>query len=325
MVWSSGSNNISQKALNIEILAANGITVPKGFTLAAEHYLTALAPLKTRIIAALSNPLQIREIFLASTIPQNAMRCLADKLALLPEVNRFAVRSSGVVMVHGTLIREESADVSMAGQFDSYLNVPRELVPQAVLRCWASLFNERSVLSFDANYDYVLGSAMSVLIQEMIPAKACAVMMTCNPISNGENGAIEFSLGPCEAIVSGIVNPDEVIFNRSNGEIISTRVGSKEWQICYSDFTATGNNVLRIAVAPEARARLSLTTNALTDLFVLGQKIERIFNYPQDVEVVITPGKQIVVTQSRSITTLPPERTTFNISESLCSHAISKK
>ncbi|MGH6793069.1 MAG: PEP/pyruvate-binding domain-containing protein [Methyloceanibacter sp.] len=306
---------MSQKALNLEILAANAIAVPKGFTLAAEHYRTAIEPLVGPITAALSAPLQVEEIFRTSAIPPKTLQYLADQLALLPEAKRFAVRSSGVVVGRGISIREDSTDVALAGQFDSFLNVPRELVPQAVLRCWASLFNERSVVGFGADRDYVLGSAMSVVIQEMIPARACAVMMTCDPTGDGETGAIEFSLGPCEAIVSGIVSPDEAIFHRGTGTIISTRVGSKEWQVRYSNFDATGDNALKIATTPEDRTRLSLNAKALADLVVLGQRIERIFERPQDVEIVIAPDERVVVTQSRAVTTLPTTQIPFTMSE----------
>lgn len=307
---------MNQKAHNLDVLAANKIIVPKGFVLSSEHYRKAIAPIEGRIIAALSKPLQIVDIFHASKIPLDTMKFLTDQLTLLPKASRFAVRSSGAVTVQGILIEEESANNSLAGQFDSYLNVPRALVPQAVLRCWASLFNERTVLRFEVNNDYVLSSTMSVLIQEMIPANASAVMMTCDPISDGEIGAIEFSLGPCEAIVSGFVNPDEAIFHRSSGKIISTRVGSKEWRVCYSDFEAAGNNARRIATKPNDRARLSLSSRTITDLVALGQRIERIFDYPQDVEAVITPDEQIVVTQSRAITSLPMKPIPFNVPES---------
>lgn len=303
---------MSEKARNLEILAANRIAVPKGFTLPAEHYQTAMKPLVGRIIAALPTPSRIERIFQVATIHPKTMRFLIDHLALLPEAERFAVRSSGAVVGRGISIREDSASVALAGQFDSFLNVPRELVPQAVLRCWASLFNERSVVSFGADREYVLGSAMSVVIQEMIPARTCAVMMTCDPTGDGETGAIEFSWGPCEAIVSGFVSPDEAIFHRGTRNIVSTSIGSKAWQVRYADFAATGDNAIKIATAKEDRTRLSMTTNVIADLVVLGQRIEQVFERPQDVELVITPDGRVVVTQSRAVTTLPATRIPFN-------------
>ena len=51
--------------------------------------------------------------------------------------DRFAVRSSGVL--------EDGADMSAAGQNETYLGVKEEQVPLKVLACWASLFTFQSV------------------------------------------------------------------------------------------------------------------------------------------------------------------------------------
>jgi hypothetical protein len=51
--------------------------------------------------------------------------------------NRYAVRSSGVL--------EDGADLSCAGQNETYLGVDEESIPKKIVECWASLFTPQSV------------------------------------------------------------------------------------------------------------------------------------------------------------------------------------
>lgn len=296
---------MSEKARNLQILAEHGVDVPAGFCLGAEHYQAAIHPLIDKITALIPDSAQIESLISGVAFPDGTMDLIQSEMAQLADAKRFAVRSSGAVVGRGVAIREDSKSSALAGQFDSYLNVKREQVPQAVRRCWASLFNERSVHGFGADRDYVALSTMSVVIQEMVPAHSCAVMMTCDPAGDGATGALEFSWGPCEAIVSGIVNPDEAIFHRRTGAVISIAVGSKAHLIQYGVFAATGDNAIKQPTAPEARACLSLSPDLLATVIALGQRIERIFNFPQDIELVVTESGRIVVTQSRAITRLP--------------------
>ncbi len=311
---------MTSKAKNIEILRDNKIAVPNGFMLDAGHYRAMIAPITGSIIEALPSSRRIREIFLSAEIPDSSMAYLNAQLALFPGVKRFAVRSSGTVNDHGRSIREDSDETSLAGQFESFLNVSREYLPQAIRRCWASLFNERSIASFNADRGYVLSSAMSVLIQEMVHAQSSAVMMTVDPQSTGDVGAIEFTWGPCEAIVAGIASPDEITFHRDTGEILTTMIGFKECRVSYSPFNKTDRcNVIRVPTLPGERERLSVTTGTIKKMIRLGSQIERIFGCPQDVEAVIADDGQIVITQARPITVLPPaaKRTPFRASSLL--------
>lgn len=306
---------MTQKARNLEVLKLNGIAVPTGFTLSDEYYSAALEAVADQVISALPSSQRISEIFLEVGIPEPAEKHLQRQLSAFPETCRFAVRSSGAVFGRGKMIREDSANISLAGQFESFLNVPRSLVAQAVLRCWTSLFNERSIASFEADRDYVLGSVMSVVIQEMIPARASAVIMTVDPLGDGKTGAIEFTLGPCEALVAGLTSPDEAIFHRDTCEIVATSVGSKIWQVAYGDFIAAGENANRVLTATEDRSHLSLSPETLRRLVALGLRIEGIFGVPQDIEIVITDDENIVVTQARAITTLPRDTTPLDYNQ----------
>jgi pyruvate,water dikinase len=138
----------------------------------------------------------------------------------------------------------------------------------------------------------------------MIPAAASAVIMTVDPLGDGETGAIEVTHGPCEAIVAGVTSPDEAVFSRRGGTISWTVVGSKEHRIEYEEFGAEPNNARLLPNVLE-RGALAVSYETLSTLIRLGHHIESVFGVPQDIELVITPSGRIVVTQARPVTTLP--------------------
>lgn len=305
---------MNQKAANLSVLRDHGICVPGGFVLDGTHYRDAVGPSLAEISSALPDHRRIREIFAALTIPERTLSRITEQIDLLGHPRLFAVRSSGAVVSHGRTIVEDSANVSLAGQFDSYLAVPESQVPAAVRLCWASLFNERSIASFDADQSYVERSSMSVVIQEMVPAAASAVMMTVDPLGDGSVGGIELALGPCEAIVSGIASPDEILFSRATGEIVHLDIGAKKLMVVYEMFEADHSTNGRLVAAPDAeRLRLSVEAHVVVSLIYLAHRIEAIFGSPQDIEAVITHDNRIVITQARSITRLPPMRSSFQL------------
>ncbi len=303
---------MAQKAKNLDRLKKHRISVPRGFTLDSSHYREMLVPLADKIFNLLgtSDSLKdssdrIKELFLQKQIPVRSQRYLGQHLSQMPEVKTFAVRSSGIVKTRGNLTKEDSDDVSLAGQFESYLNVPAYHLGDAIKLCWASLFNTRSLVSFLADEDYIRFSEMTVLIQEMVTAKASAVMMTVDPLGDGEIGGIDFALGPCEAIVSGITSPDEISFSRKSGKVISTNIGRKEYRVDYKLFSSRDDNIHRIPNSLYDQTRLSVDHSIVHDMINIGREIETIFEKPQDIEAVVTFDDQIVITQSRAITRLP--------------------
>jgi rifampicin phosphotransferase len=307
---------MSQKAKNLEILSAAGIVVPKGFALPAEHYQHAAGMLTDDIEEALPDAQKVEAIFKAMVLPSQTAQFIDMHLARLSGASRFAVRSSGAIAIGSgaEAVLEDSAETSLAGQFDSFLNVPVDMVGDAVKRCWASLFNARSISSFCNRRGYVRSSTMTVVIQEMITAKASAVMMTADPLGDGSTGAIEFTWGPCGAIVAGITSPDEAIFDRFTGCLLSIRLGRKERRIAYSDYGYAASNETKVVTTIKEQRIMSLESATLTRLIDLGAKIEQIFGRPQDIEAVVTDNNSIVVTQARPVTMLSDAYFPFNTS-----------
>lgn len=307
---------MSLKAKHLEILSILGITVPQGFTLPAEHYQCAVGNLADEILSAMPDARKVQAIFMAMEMAPQTKQLIDMELTRLSGVSRFAVRSSGAIAIgsDAEAVLEDSAEASLAGQFDSFLNVPAEMVHCAVKSCWASLFNARSIASFGNRRDYVRSSAMTVVIQEMISAKASAVMMTADPLGDGRTGAIEFTWGPCGAIVAGVTSPDEAIFDRSTGSLVSVRLGLKECRLAYSDYTHAESNEAKVGTTASEQRMMSLERPTLMRLITLGAQIERIFGRPQDVEAVVLSDNGIVVTQTRPVTMLSGACIPFSVS-----------
>lgn len=306
---------MSQKARNLEILGAAGVVVPRGFTLSADHYQRALSLAADEISAALPDAEKVAAVFAAMELPAETATYIDANVAALHDVKRFAVRSSGAIAAGSSqAILEDGPNVSLAGQFESFLNVPADFVSHAVRRCWASLFNPRSIVSFGNHPDYVRSSAMTVVIQEMIPAKASAVMMTADPMGDGRTGAVEFTWGPCGAIVGGFTSPDEAIFDRATGRLISIRLGRKERRLRYGDYGCSEDNETKVDTSVEDQCLMSIESATLMRLITLGDQIERLFGRPQDIEAVVTNDNNIVVTQARPVTMLPGDCVPFNAS-----------
>ncbi|HEY9765916.1 MAG TPA: PEP/pyruvate-binding domain-containing protein, partial [Chroococcales cyanobacterium] len=94
---------------------------------------------------------------------------------LCPNGERVAVRSSA--------LDEDGISFSFAGQFESYLFVSPEEVPEKVLLVWASAFSER-VLAYRRENDLLQAvKPPAVLIQRMVDADAAGVAFGADPVS----------------------------------------------------------------------------------------------------------------------------------------------
>jgi len=296
---------MSRKASNIAELARHGVSVPEGFHLDQSHYREAIEPVQHSLLAVARDAAAAQRIFAAIKLPDRTSRALRDGLRAIRSQSNLAVRSSGNVVARGQSIAEDGGELSLAGQFESFLNVPRDHVEDAVRLCWASLFNERSVQVFEVDEGYVANSAMTVLVQEMVPAAASAVVMTVDPLGDGTVGGIELAVGACEAIVGGAVSPDEVTFDRASGLIVERHVGAKEFAIEYRPFARGSDNVIKKPLPQTVREQLAVTDSVLMKIIDVARHIETIFGVPQDIELVVNAAGNITVVQARSITRLP--------------------
>ena len=217
---------------------------------------------------------------------------IAACYAALGQNMRVAVRSSATA--------EDLPEASFAGQQETYLNVVgREPLMTAVKKCFASLYSTRAVTyRKQANFDAVKVS-LAVVIQNMVESEVSGVLFTADPVSqNSDQMMLNASWGLGEAIVSGKVTPDIYIYSKKAKRIADKKMGDKDILICYG---RTGIEERKTPL--EQRDRFCLNDKQALDVFEMGQKVERHYGSPQDIEWAISDGK-LYLLQSRPITTL---------------------
>tara|TARA_R110000782_G_scaffold270464_1_gene371418 strand:+ start:5412 stop:7925 length:2514 start_codon:yes stop_codon:yes gene_type:complete len=126
---------------------------------------------------------------------------------------RFAVRSSGVA--------EDSADNSFAGLFDTVLDVEGiDAVCEAIETCWASHRSERAA-AYRTHRQIEGDDAMAVVVQRMIESEWSGVTFTADPVSQALSiVVVNVVPGKGEALVSGLVNPEEIQIDRQDGRVL---------------------------------------------------------------------------------------------------------
>ena len=277
------------KGANLGELVSAGISVPPGAVILSPAYDRFLEA--NRIDTSDKQTAeQIRKAIISSPIPPEIEEEIRDYYMAFGENARVAIRSSATA--------EDLDDASFAGQQETYLNVIGiEEVLKKVRECYVSLWGDRAV-SYRRNAGYhKVKTALAVVVQEMIESETSGVMFTADPAGDPDDLHINASYGLGEAVVSGIVSPDEFICDR-NGNIKRTVMGSKECMIVYS-----GAGTIKRETDKGQRKVLSLSEDMVRSLVDVGLKIEAHYGHPMDIEWGIRDGK-IYILQARSITTL---------------------
>jgi hypothetical protein len=235
-----GASELGAKAGNLVRLSAAGFPVPPGFlvTPAAEGRLREVYPRLLEVATGLG-------------------------------AGRFAVRSSGTA--------EDLQDASFAGQYETFLDVPLEGLPEAVGRVFGSASASRVSAYREARAEAtseISTLSMAVLVQVMVQADAAGVAFTANPVT-GERGEVVLTAvrGLGERLVSGEAVGDEWVVR---GDGASSRRNSEG----------------------------AITAEQAIEVAELARRVEEHLGTPQDVEWAIS-GDQLYLLQARPMTALP--------------------
>ena len=226
------------KGMNLSKTARGGFPVPPGFiliTAAYQRFVQAnqINPAIADLYRALSveDPASlekasqaIRRLFAAGQMPpdiQNAVLNASHELSLSTQDAPVAVRSSATA--------EDLPGASFAGQQDTYLNIHGDdALLEAVQSCWASLWSARAI-SYRARQGIPPETvALAVVIQQMVPAESAGVMFTANPVTGARDElVINAAWGLGEAIVSGLVAPDNIVIDKATKKLKSLVIADK--------------------------------------------------------------------------------------------------
>lgn len=308
----------------IGALASEGINVPDGYAVTASAYRQFLVhnELESRLAAALakldvktlSNLHEVgaacREMIQQAVLPRELEEAITgafDKLSAGTEGMTVAVRSSATA--------EDLPTASFAGQHDSFLNIRRNNLPDAVHKCYISLFNDRAIkYRIDNGFDH-MSVALSAGVQRMVRSDeaSAGVAFTIEPESgNKQIIYITGAWGLGEAVVQGAVNPDEYFFFKPSlaqhkKSLITAKPGAKNNMMVYS--TEENTPVKTIATPADLKARFTLNSGEALQLAEWCYAIEQHYGMPMDIEWAKDGGNnKLYILQARPETIHGKER-----------------
>ncbi|MBA3699626.1 MAG: hypothetical protein H0W78_12335 [Planctomycetes bacterium] len=264
---------VGGKAVNLARLLNAGFAVPDGFVITTPAFIAAISA----------------DGHLPTAVPIELAAHIAE---------HYRTMGSPTVAVRSSATAEDMADASMAGQYETLLDLQGEdAVIAAVAHCWRSIDTPRT-RSYLASKNIPLSDvAMAVVVQRLVPADVAGVLFTVNPRSGkADELLIEASWGLGEAVVSGKVQPDTLVVERATGVVRHAVIADK------ATWFAAGTHGER-SVADERRRLPCLDAQQVDALCRLGEQVERHFGSPQDLEWAIHAG-QLFLLQSRAITTM---------------------
>ena len=290
-----------------EIKSRIHLTIPKGFAITTTAFdeliefndlmddirkqKMALDPGDPESVLRISDT--IRQLFLESRIPpaleNDILRAYAEEISPDGTVS-VAMRSSAV---------GEDSERSFAGQYQSFLNVPKERIFEKYKEVVASLFTPRAI-----SYRLHMGisfedEAMSVTCLEMVAAKAAGVMYTRHPFETWTKSIIINAMwGLGITVVDGTASPDTYTLSRTSPPaLLASHIALKSTCMV----PRPDGELAEMEVPQDMRQQPCLTSGQAITLAAYGMKLEAHFNAPQDIEWALDHSGSIIILQSRPL------------------------
>jgi pyruvate, water dikinase len=212
-------------------------------------------------------------------------------------VDRLCDGLGGPVAVRSSAIGEDSAAASFAGQHATFLNVTGGTVADAVEGVWRSGSSE-AALAYRRRVGGDETLRMGVVVQRLVAADVAGVLFTRDPVTAADQMVIEASWGLGEAIVQGLVVPDQFRVSR-DGAVLARRAGYKPLAVGLRD----GGTTERPVDGPLVEA-LCLDDAMLRALADLATRCEEAFGAgPHDIEWCFE-SDELFLLQRRAITAM---------------------
>ncbi len=278
-------NTAGAKAAHLSRLASR-CRIPPGFCIAAQAYSQW--------------PEGIDSTFPASATPSMPFapsEALASAYRHLGELCGIADPS---VAVRSSAIDEDSATLSFAGQHETYLNiVGAHAVAEAVVRCWASIRTARALAYRQRQGSSIIGARLAVLVQQLVPADASAVVFSANPVTGCDDEVmINASWGLGESLVSGTVTPDTFIVRKSDLAIDCHDIAEKRRMTVRAQ-----HGTYEVPVPRKHQKIPSIDDAQVMELTRLSMALETAMGWPVDIECAYQ-GRDLYLLQCRPITAL---------------------
>jgi pyruvate,water dikinase len=203
---------------------------------------------------------------------------------------RVALRSSAI---------GEDSELSYAGQYLSVLNVPEERIVDTYKLVVASLYTPRAI-SYRLNKGLRDEDiAMSVACIEMVESVASGVIYSRDP-SNilADNVLVNAVWGLGPYAVDGIITPDAYVVAKDDcRSILDIRVSHKPVQLVANPEGGLSEQ----PVAHEKQDQSCLDQEQIKILAGYAVRLEKHYEYPQDMEWALDPNGRLLVLQTRPL------------------------
>ena len=315
---------VGGKGANLAEMYNAGFPVPPAFCITAQAFDIFLrsAELKEKIKEIIDktnvdnteeleiNAKKIRELIINSEIPKDMEKEIYDSYLMLGsgedkniELEDKSKNNLVFVAVRSSATTEDLAGASFAGQQETYTNIKGEKpLFNAVKHCFASLYTARAdYYRHKKGFDKA-NALLSVVVQKMINSEKSGVMFTKNPTTGKNEIIIEAVFGLGEGIVSGKILPDHYVLN-SDLELKEKVIANKKIKLVKEE----NGNGIEVKLKEEESRKQVLLPIEISSLGSLGEKIEKHYNKPQDIEFAIE-NHRVYIVQSRPITTIGREK-----------------
>lgn len=302
------------KATNLARLRRGGFRTPRGFSISSHNFVQMRdrIPDVSRLLDKIETVDGFEEVLsLAEKLQELVNFCELEeglKSDIMKGLQRmqesetgsktgYAIRSSATI--------EDRTDISFAGQAETLLCISS--IPdifEAVKQVWRSAYSPSAAIYLKSKGIPLKQVKMAVVVQEMIPAVISGVMFTANVVNSNTNEMlINATWGLGETLVSGRVIPDTFILSKRPRRILQKELGTKK----ITSVASVSENSTKVTTHNTPRERyeqFTLDDQLALKVAQVGLEIERMMKTPQDIEWCIRPDGEIVILQSRPITTI---------------------
>ncbi|MFR6448704.1 MAG: phosphoenolpyruvate synthase [Peptoniphilus grossensis] len=310
---------VGGKGANLGELTSFGLPVPPGFCVTASGYTKFIKYAELdEVVKLLMEAVDVEDVDELTNASKEIQKKIKEKefdpelkeeiLSAYREFSENIGVKDPEVAVRSSATAEDLPDASFAGQQDTYLHISgEEELLNHIRDCFASLWTSRAIYYREKqNYDH-FDVALSVVIQKMVNSEKSGVMFTANPINNSKDEMmINASYGLGEAVVSGIVTPDEYIIDKKTKKVIEKNIAEKEYMVIKNE-DGVGTRVVNVKdiLGADAVKAEALSPKELDTLVERGLKVEKLYGSVQDTEWGFDRDtKEFYFLQSRPITTL---------------------
>jgi pyruvate,water dikinase len=211
-------------------------------------------------------------------------------------VARLALPLRAPLAARSSAVDEDGADASFAGQHVTLLNVRSiDDLTAALSEIWWSA-NSDSAITYRQRVGLFRRPSVGVVVQELLSPDSAGVMFTRNPVTGDDERMIEAAWGLGEAVVAGLIIPDNFRIDRA-GNVLARTPGRKRIAVR----SVESGGTIEEEVPAELVESLCLDDSQLEQLGELALRCEEVYGPARDIEWAFAGGA-LYLLQCRAVT-----------------------